>query len=188
MKTNSILLFTLLMIGCSTRDNLEVEKEVFNYTLDSIILKNFTDFDLCGTFNNEYTDSILLLNQTVLDTFVSGIEYANMINQYRYYGGLDISLLLNDATRFSISKNTEYDLVNNPKITNHFSLSAPLVSEDKKTAVLFFTGYNLREMVVEDYIYIYKKDIDNEWEIYFLEVPYPHVEINHPHSFSLIPR
>ncbi len=147
------------------------------------------NYDLCGTFNNEYNDSVLKLNLSVLDTLINKKEDATLLKQYHYWGDKDISILLNEPDIYKINRNTNYNISGGKDVINHFSLSAPLLTKNKNRAVLFFTGYNLEKMIAEQYIYLFinlKSNI-NEWNIYVIEAPYKINNRYHRHFFSLIP-
>ena len=80
-------IFLIFLLGpflthCFHNHNQEIRKEVLNYFVDSLIDTHFVDYDLCGTFDNEFTDSVLGLNLSAIDTFISLDEDKNMIAQY----------------------------------------------------------------------------------------------------------
>ncbi len=183
-----ILFIAFFIIKCKHERPIGIKEKLLNYTLDSIINKEIANYDICGRFINEYSDSILLLNFLVLDKFLVEDDYKTMIEQYNEYSGKDIKSILHNTEGYLENHNNEYVLSDtNKNIINHICLSVPLLSNDKKTAIILFSGYNLQHMIVEDYIYIF--NIENEnWKIYVTKSSYSPPITTHKQPYSLVPK
>ena len=180
-----ILLLSLFFFQCNHNHNQEIRKEVLNYFVDSLIDTQFVDYDLCGTFDNEFTDSVLRLNLSAIDTFISFDEDKKMIAQYNYYKGKELKTLL-----YNLNKYKTVVLTDSDSITDHFIISAPLLTHDMDKAVIFFTGFNSQKRFVEQYIYIFLNlnlNVSN-WDIWALKLPYRPEYYSDPYVYSLIPK
>lgn len=188
------ILYIVFIIGffsiqCTHNTEKGIRKMVLNYFVDSLINTQAVNYDLCGTFHNELNDSFLKINLAAIDSLIDLREDKGMIDQYHNYGDKEIKTLLYNPKEYKINKSSSVSRIGSKILYNHLRLSAPLLTNNMDKAVMFFTGYNIKDKYAEGYIYIFININLNiqKWKIYAHRMIYPADTVSHNHVYSLIP-
>ena len=160
--------------------------EAIVYLIDSILIKDFPPYSICGSLNNYMNDSIFnnILFKFERDSIIPKGESEYFLSQFKIPKYLEINQII-DTSEFYIIHNI--DKYSNKDFYNvHIVFSNPLFSKDRTICIVYTTGI-ITKGGVSDVFFILKRR-KNQWRLIFqINNKYP---INFPeyhyHNYSLV--
>lgn len=164
-----------------------IVKEVFVYILDSLINTELSHYDICGIFNEEFSEDFILKSLEDIDSLFSEEDKSYLLEQYRDKKGKEINKYINESNYIRKDGTNYYP---EDSLNFHLSFSVPLFTVDNNYAVVYHVGRSIKVKSSIDGFYFLLKRENKSWILIdVIKNPYtkPNVE-THSHPFSLIPK
>lgn len=171
------------------RDDIIADR--FSFFITQIIDPYFSDYDICGKFNDEFPDSLILksLSFENLDTIIKNDDVEYILDQYNRLKGKSVEQFIQNIDEYERKEGATYSRLDSLKY--HFSISPPLLTKNNEYWLIFVVGYSvsLEDSYKDGFYFLFKTDQDKITLIgrYKNSFTTPSNE-NHIHGHSYLPK